>query len=175
MKTLLAALCLAAFAVACGGTDLDASIDQDDVAKVSESEPATWVPMARKAAQRYAKDASLVHLEGQIGPADGFDWSFTFTDYSTGMWATVACDGKKAKVTEHHKLVTRMGQATIDLAKVRVTVEKLMKISAKAGLRGRVGSIQLDQALTRDMHPHWSLQQGGKDLAVDAYTGKVLR
>lgn len=178
MKTfrLLAVLCLATSAIACGGPVEDDSSDlsADDM-KVNASEPITWVSMAQKAGARYAKDSLLLHVDGQIGPTDGFSWSFTFADFSTGNWVTVQCDGKTASVVEHHHSTARpIGTTALQLPKVKVTVAKLMKVSAAQGMKGRVGSIELSQALTADMHPHWFITQGGKEIVVDADTGSVL-
>ncbi len=171
---LFAALAFLSSAIACGGSAVDEE-NLDDV-KFSASEPTTWVSMAQKAAVSYAHDSSLMHIDGSIGPTDGFIWKFTFADWSAGNWVTVACDGKSAHVVEHHHVTAEpMGSAVIQMSKVKVNFTKLMKIAGANGLSGRLLSVDLSEALTVDMHPHWYVNQGGHELAIDANTGALFK
>ena len=171
MKRYLLALCLAA--AACGGT---AGEDEsaDDV-KVSATEPITWVSLAKTHAVTYAKNPVLMTIHGKATDASGFIWEFTFADWTAGNWVTVQCDGVHARVVSHHHNVAEpMGAAAIHLDQVKVTVAKLMTLAAKKGIKGPVDSIDLSEALTYDMHPHWFVQQGDKNVSVDAMTGSVF-
>ena len=175
MNRLLLALCLAA---ACGGTADNADELAGESAadmKVSPTEPITWVAMSQKAAVPYARNAVLMNVQGHITAGDAFVWDFIFADWSAGNWVTVRCDGQHTRVVEHHHNAAEpMGTTAIHLAQVKVTFARLTAIAGKAGLKGRITSASLSEALTMDMHPHWFLDQGGKEIAVDADTGKLF-
>ena len=175
MKSILAALCLATFAVACGGAPGDVEPGDQSAAdmKLNPSEPVTWVSMAKSAAAKYARNPRLMNLAGEVGPTDGFGWTFTFAG-DRSIWVTVECDGRAAKVTSHGEREFMMGVAAVNLKEVRVTFAKLEKIAAREGLSGRILHAELAEALAPKAHPHWDLTQGGHELFVDAYTGAVL-
>jgi uncharacterized protein YdeI (BOF family) len=170
---LFAALCLTSFALACGGTADEMGDESADDVKASASEPMTWIALAQKAAAGYAKDPALMNIEGNIGRGDTFTWQFTFAD-SSSMYVTVQCDGKTATVVSHQALRIR-GMMSIDLSEVKVNFTKLEKIGAKNGLSGRILHVELAEPLTPNAHPHWTLQQGGKEIMVDAFNGAVLK
>lgn len=176
---ILAALTLFGTAVACGGVadeadDLSAAPSAADLTKVDTSEPITWISMAAKAAGKYSTHAELMNLEGNIGPTDGFTWQFSFQGDGS-IWTVVQCDGRTTKIVSHGKREFIMGVMAINLKQVKVTDAKLMKIGAREGLHGRVLHVELGQPLTPKSHPHWTLQQGGDEIMVDAYTGAVVR
>ena len=68
-----------------------------------------------------------------------------------------------------------MGVRSIELKEVKVTFEKLMKIGARNGLKGRLLHVELAEALYPNAHPHWDMVQGGKQLFVDAYNGSLIK
>ena len=174
---ILAVLALLGTAVACGGpVDAADEIGDETAAdlKYSATEPLSWVSMSQKAAERYADHTRLMNIEGQIGPTDGFTWTYTFQG-DKNIWVTVQCDGRTAKVLSHETREYIMGVMSIDLAKVKVTTEKLGKIATKHGLHGRWLSASLSQPLTPNSHAHWFLNQGGQEIAVDAFTGAVQK
>ena len=176
---LFAALFLLSTAIACGGSvndegDLANEPSVADMTKVDTSEPTTWIAMAKKAAERYSANASLMNIEGDIGPTDGFIWYFTFQGDGS-IWTTVQCDGRTAKVISHEKRQFIMGVRSIELKEVKVTFEKLMKIAVKAGLKGRLLHVELAEALYPNAHPHWDVNMGGKTIMVDAYNGSLIK
>ena len=164
---LFAALALVSTAIACGGTANDEEELADDVSaadmtKVDTSEPLTWVAMSKKAAERYSVNGSLMNIEGNIGPTDGFIWYFTFQGDGS-IWTTVQCDGHTAKVISHEK------------REFKVSLARLMKVAAKSGLKGRLLHVELAEALYPNAHPHWDLNQGGQTIFVDAYNGSLIK
>ncbi|MGZ6143688.1 MAG: hypothetical protein ACXWLM_10125 [Myxococcales bacterium] len=175
---ILAALVLLGSAVACGGTadNADETGDESaaDMTRVDPSEPITWINMSKTAAAKYSKNAELMNIEGNIGPTDGFTWQFSFQGDGS-IWTVVQCDGRSTKVLSHGKREFIMGVMAIDLKEVKVTNARLMKIGAREGLHGRVLHVELSQPLTPKSHPHWTLQQGGDEIMVDAYTGSVAK
>ena len=176
---LFAALALVSTAIACGGTANDEEELADDASaadmtKVDTSEPLTWVAMSKKAAERYSVNGSLMNIEGNIGPGDGFIWYFTFQGDGS-IWTTVQCDGRSAKVISHEKRQFIMGVRVVELKQVKVTFARLMKIAQKTGLHGRLLHVELAQALYPNSHPHWDVNQGGQQIFVDAYNGSLIK
>jgi hypothetical protein len=163
---------IALAAAACGGS-LDNSIDSDDLSSPASAEPMQWYAQAQSAAATVAAHPQLMHLDGTAS-GSRWAWKFTFRG-DVGQWATVATDGKTAKVTQHWQMIeSPLSLSPIDPANVQITVASLRTVCKVHGVRDGVKSYELDQPQGVSKRPQWVVTTASAQLAVDAATGEVI-
>jgi hypothetical protein len=170
---LIAALVLASFSFACGGSVADDSDEADVSTAASSYDPFTATDAVKKAVAQYASNAQALSLTGTLSKDQkSFTWVWTYAG-DNGMQVDVQVGSTTTKVLAHEKRFMFAGQATFTANNVIVQPSDLQHLLTQHHY-GIASTMQLSAGLTADRNPHWVAGCPKKSVMVDAMTGDLM-